>query len=99
MQSYAASWARSAPFGNQPFRPRITLARRTRIPKRDLPSLAFLHDGFALSVVHIKGMLEREGAVYKPLHVVGLPAQETRARMSARDLFGLRHAHALGVPF
>lgn len=64
--------ARGLAFDEKPFKPHVTLARRARIPKRDLPPLAFPRDDEAVAVTLFKSTLEREGAVYKPLHTVEL---------------------------
>lgn len=64
--------ARCVPFDAKPFKPHITLARRARIPQADLPPLAFPLDDAATTVTLFKSTLDREGAVYKPLHSVEL---------------------------
>lgn len=66
--------ARNVPFDDKPFKPHVTLARRARIPKRDLPPLVFPRDDIASSVVLFKSTLERAGATYKPLHAAELPS-------------------------
>lgn len=66
--------ARNVPFDGKPFKPHVTLARRARIPKRDLPPLVFPRDDLASSVVLFKSTLDRTGAAYKPLHTTELPS-------------------------
>lgn len=50
----------------------LTLARRTRIPRADLPALPFPNEATATRVTLFKSLLEPDGAVYKPLHTVEL---------------------------
>lgn len=64
--------ARNIPFDDKPFKPHITLARRVRIPKIDLPALAFPQESEASTVTLFKSTLARDGATYKPLHTVEL---------------------------
>lgn len=66
--------ARQLPFDDKPFKPHITLARRAHIPKTSLPPLAFPRDDQADTVTLFKSTLSREGATYKPLATVHLPA-------------------------
>lgn len=63
---------RGVPFDEKPFKPHITLARRTRIPAADLSLLAFPVPCEAHVVTLFKSTLEPEGAVYKPLYSVNL---------------------------
>lgn len=62
--------AHNVPFDAKPFKPHLTLARRVRIPKGELPALAFPEPTYANTVTLFKSTLSREGAVYKPLHRV-----------------------------
>ena len=64
--------SRDVPYDAKPFKPHITLARRVRIPKADLPPLAFPNDDEATSVTLYKSTLGREGATYKPLYSIDL---------------------------
>ncbi|WP_139652400.1 RNA 2',3'-cyclic phosphodiesterase [Raoultibacter phocaeensis] len=66
--------ARAVPFDGKPFKPHITFARRARIPKADLPPLAFPQDDEATAVTLFRSTLGRDGAAYKPLHSVELAA-------------------------
>lgn len=63
---------RSISFDDKPFRPHITLARRARIPKQDLPALPFPADAEAVAVTLFKSELSHKGATYKPLYSVSL---------------------------
>lgn len=67
--------ARDLPFDAKPFKPHLTLARRARLPKGDLPPLPFPADAEAKAATLFKSTLERAGAVYKPLHTVSLSAR------------------------
>ena len=58
--------------GAKAFRAHITLARRARIPKGELPPLAFPREAQATHVTLFKSTLEPDGAVYKPLRTVQL---------------------------
>lgn len=60
--------ARDLPFDDKPFLPHITLGRRVRIPKGNLPALAFPLPAEAPSITLYKSTLSREGATYKPLY-------------------------------
>ena len=60
--------ARGVAFDPKPFKPHVTLARRVRIPRTDLPALAFPEDDGATTVTLFKSTLGREGAMYRPLH-------------------------------
>ena len=64
--------SRSLEYDRKPFRAHITLARRARIPKSDLPPLAFPLDDRATQVTLFKSELSHEGAEYKPLYTVEL---------------------------
>ena len=64
--------ARGVPFDPKPFRPHITLARRARIPKGQLPSLPFPQPASAGNVTLFKSELSHEGATYKPLYTIDL---------------------------
>lgn len=59
-------------YDRKPFRPHITLARRARLPKGDLPTLEFPNDDVACEVVLFKSVLDSEGATYKELYGVNL---------------------------
>lgn len=59
---------RGLPFDDKPFLPHITLGRRVRIPKGNLPALAFPLPTEAPSVTFYKSTLDREGATYKSLY-------------------------------
>ena len=60
--------ARGVAFDPKPFKPHVTLARRVRIHRTDLPALAFPEDDGATTVTLFKSTLGREGATYRPLH-------------------------------
>lgn len=64
--------ARSISFDQKPFRAHITLARRARLPKGQLPALAFPRDAQAFTITLFKSELSHEGATYKPLYTVEL---------------------------
>ena len=64
--------ARSITFDSKPFRPHITLARRTRIGRSDLPALPFPRDDVATDVTLFKSELSHEGATYKTLYTIEL---------------------------
>lgn len=64
--------ARSLPFDEKPFRPHITLARRARIPRSELPQLAFPQPVRAARVTLFRSFLASDGATYKPLYTVEL---------------------------
>lgn len=66
--------SRGVPFDDKPFLPHITLARRARLPKGPLPELAFPLPSKAARVTLFKSTLCRDGAQYKPLYFVELPA-------------------------
>lgn len=61
---------RGLSYDSHPFLPHISLARRARLPKGDLPPLAFPVDAQAERLTLFKSSLSREGATYKPLHTV-----------------------------
>ncbi len=62
--------SRGIPFDPKPFKPHITLARRAHIPHAPLPSVPFPEPALAARVTLFKSILDRQGAVYKPLHTV-----------------------------
>ena len=64
--------ARNVAFEDKPFRPHVTLGRRVRLPRAELPSLAFPLPDEAMRVTLFKSILEPDGARYKPLHTVEL---------------------------
>lgn len=64
--------ARGIGFDEKAFKPHITLARRARIPRQWLPSLAFPADDVATCVTLYKSTLSSAGAEYKPLYTVEL---------------------------
>lgn len=63
---------RGLPYDTQPFKPHVTLARRARLPKGELPVLEFPQREAAARVTLFKSMLSREGASYKALYTVEL---------------------------
>lgn len=60
--------ARDLSFDDKPFLPHVTLARRARLPKGELPPLAFPLPAKAETLTLYKSTLDREGATYKPLY-------------------------------
>lgn len=64
--------AHGVPFEDKPFRAHVTLGRRVRIPRGELPQLAFPAPDEASRVTLFKSILEPEGARYKPLYTVEL---------------------------
>ncbi|MDO4533506.1 MAG: RNA 2',3'-cyclic phosphodiesterase [Coriobacteriia bacterium] len=64
--------ARSLSYDEKPFRAHITLARRARLPRTELPPLAFPLDDVATKVTLFKSELSHEGATYKPLYTIAL---------------------------
>lgn len=67
--------AREIAYDGKPFKPHITLARRARIPRTDLPTLAFPLNDEASAVTLFKSTLARDGATYKPLYTARLDAK------------------------
>ncbi len=61
-------------FDEKPFKPHITIARRAALPKRELPPLLFPAPACAQNATLFKSTLTSEGALYKPLFTVQLPA-------------------------
>ena len=59
---------RGISFDSKAFRPHITLARRTRIPRGRLPELLFPAPAVAPSVTLYKSILDQTGATYKALY-------------------------------
>ena len=59
---------RDIAFDAKAFRPHITLARRARIPRGQLPELLFPAPAVAPSVTLYKSILDQTGATYKPLY-------------------------------
>ncbi len=59
---------RRIPFDDKPFLAHITLARRARIPKGDLPPLPFPGPARATHVALFKSTLSNEGASYEELY-------------------------------
>lgn len=59
-------------YDKKQFRPHITLARRVRIPRRDLLDLPFPQEAQAGRVTLFKSVLDSEGASYKPIYSVNL---------------------------
>ena len=55
-----------------PFLPHVTLARRVRLPKGELPALAFPLPCEAARVTLFRSYLEKTGARYKALYTVEL---------------------------
>ena len=64
--------AHGVPFDEKDFLPHITLARHAEIPSIELPQLLFPHNDLASRLTLFKSTLSKEGAIYKPLHTVGL---------------------------
>lgn len=64
--------ARGLAFDDKPFLPHVTLARRVRLPRRDLPELPFPQPDEAMAVTLFKSLLGSSGATYKELHTVRL---------------------------
>lgn len=64
--------ARDVPFDNKAFKPHITLARHANIPKKELGDLTFPQDDEATRITLFKSTLDKDGAIYKPLHSVEL---------------------------
>lgn len=64
--------ARGLAFDGKPFLPHITLARRVRLPRGELPDLPFPQPDEATAVTLFKSMLNGSGATYKTLHTVEL---------------------------
>lgn len=63
---------RALTYDPKPFRPHITLARRARIGRTELPALPFPLDGQATAVTLFKSELSHEGATYKQLYTIEL---------------------------
>jgi len=63
---------RALKYDPKPFRPHITLARRARIGRTELPALPFPLDEHASAVTLFKSKLSHEGATYKPLYTFEL---------------------------
>lgn len=63
---------RDVSFDEKQFKPHITLARRARMPRGDMPALGFPRDAQAAHITLFKSELTREGAIYKPLYTVEL---------------------------
>ena len=59
-------------YDGHPFKPHVTLARRARLPKGDLPALEFPMPDTAERVTLFKSTLSSDGASYKPLVTVEL---------------------------
>ncbi|WP_308615674.1 RNA 2',3'-cyclic phosphodiesterase [uncultured Enorma sp.] len=66
LDAYGVAYDRKA------FRPHITLARRARMPRGELPTLVFPESGQATCVTLFKSELSSEGATYKPLYTIEL---------------------------
>lgn len=64
--------ARGLAFDDKPFLPHVTLARRVRLPRGDLPGLPFPQPDEATAVTLFKSVLGSSGATYKELHTVRL---------------------------
>lgn len=64
---------RDLPFDGKSFKPHITLARRARLPKTELPPLPFPANAHAAAATLFKSTLARDGATYKPLFSIDLP--------------------------
>ena len=63
---------REIDFDDRPFLPHITLARRARIPKGELPPLPFPVPAQATRVAVFKSTLSREGASYEEIYGIDL---------------------------
>lgn len=59
-------------YDRKAFRPHITLARRARMPKGELPTLMFPEPSQATCVTLFKSELSSEGATYKSLYTIEL---------------------------
>lgn len=59
-------------FEDKPFRPHVTLARRARLPQRELPGLVFPLPEEAAHVTLFKSTLTQDGPIYKALYSVEL---------------------------
>lgn len=64
---------RGVAFDKKAFKPHITLARRARLSRSELPPLPFPRNELTASVTVYKSTLSSEGAAYKPLHTIELP--------------------------
>ncbi len=64
--------AHEVAFDAKPFKPHITLARRARISKGQLPPIAFPSPARALRVTLFKSTLSQQGARYQALYSVEL---------------------------
>lgn len=64
--------ARGIAYDRKAFRAHITLARRARLPKGELPALVFPAPATVARVTLFKSELAPEGATYKPLYTVEL---------------------------
>lgn len=60
--------ARGVPYDAKPFRPHITIARRARLERGQLPSLIFPERDRAPRLTLFRSILTSSGAVYKPLY-------------------------------
>lgn len=60
--------ARNLAFDSRPFLPHVTLARRVRMPRGDLPDLAFPLPDEAVRLTLFRSYLEPGGARYKALY-------------------------------
>ena len=63
---------RGVAYDRKAFRPHITLARRTSLPKAPLEGLVFPATDTANRITFFKSILSQEGASYKPLYSVAL---------------------------
>lgn len=59
-------------YDDKSFRPHITLARRARLPKGELPGLAFPLPTRTRRVTLFKSTLTQDGPIYKALYTAGL---------------------------
>lgn len=64
--------ARGLDFDRKDFVPHVTLARRAKLPREELPQLAFPLPDEGATVTLYRSYLEPEGARYKPLYSVEL---------------------------
>lgn len=65
-------YTRDIPFDDKPFLAHITLARRARIPKGNLPPLPFPGPARATHVSLFKSTLSSEGATYEEIYGISL---------------------------
>lgn len=64
--------ARGIPFDDKPFLPHVTIARRARIPKGNLPQLLFPGPAYATRIALFKSTLSSSGASYEEIRGISL---------------------------